>query len=112
VRVDDDTGIEQVVGVEDVFDSAEQVQRPARVHQQEQFAAGTTVAVFPGQGAAVTGDELAGRQQESAQDRSTVRSVQRKVQPDVQAAIAEVSVRQSGNAELGHQGIEVAQILS
>ena len=56
------------------------------------------------------GGQPPGVQQERAEGRRAVGAVEREVDPDVQAAVAEVPVRQAGQPVLGQQRVELAQV--
>ena len=60
------SGVEEVVWVEEVLDAGEQVEHLGGVHEAQEFAAGASVAVFAGDGAAVGGADAGRGLQEGA----------------------------------------------
>ena len=110
-RVDQDAGVEQVVGVADRLDRAEERDRLLVVHQRQQLGAGPAVAVLAGERAAVA---------RAAASAPAVRNSRKpggrrrpgsngEVDPHVHAAVAEVAVGHAVEAVLAQQVVEVAQ---
>ena len=107
-RADEHAGVEQVARVEEVLERAEQVDRLRRVHDREQLGAGATVAVLPGQRAAVRRDERRGVGHERAQRGAG--ALQRDVEAQVDAPVAEVPVREPVHPVRRHERLELAQV--
>ena len=92
-RVDEDAGVEQVLGVEQRLDRGEQRERLRVVHQREQLRARPAVAVLAGQRPAVAAQrERRGVQERRGSRCAARRSLEREVDPHVHAAVAEVAV--------------------
>ena len=68
--------------------------------------------MLTGQGSAVTGDECARRDQEVPEDAAAAGLVERPIDPHVHASVTEVPVRQAGDVEFVHQGVEVAEVVA
>ena len=109
-RVDEHPGVEHPVGVEGGLETGERFQGPGGVHEREQGAAGTAVAVLPGQRAAVRGDQAGGVGEELPEPARPLRTVEREVEPYVHAPLAEVPVGQPGEPVAGQQLLEPAQV--
>ena len=91
-------GFSRSSGSNTAFVAANARQRRGRIHQRQQLAARPTVAVLARHRAAVRRDELRRVQQERAEHAGAVGSIEREVDPDVHAAVAEVPVRHAGHA--------------
>lgn len=107
-RGDEHARVEEVGGVEQLLESFERPDRIRRVHDRQQFAAGPPVAVLTREGAAVTGDETRSIRHQLAEN-GTV-TLERDVEAHVDAAVAEVAVRHSGDAVAVEQLLEFAQV--
>ena len=110
--IDQHTRIEQVLGVEQVFDRAEEFQGLGGVHPWQQFRAGAPVAVLAGHRTAVGGHHLGGLQHEGAVPGPAVGSLEGKVDACVDTAVAEVPVGQRVQAVTGQEGLEVPQVIA
>ena len=91
-RLDQHARVEDVVRIHQPLELAEQVEGLARVHVLQQRAPGPAVTVLTGQRSAVGRDELGGSRDELLEDLRAVG--QREVDAHVDAAVAEVPVRQ------------------
>ena len=76
----------------------------------QQLGAGAPVAVLARHRAAVGGDQLGRLLDERPVDRPPVGPVEREVDADVEAAVAEVAVGDAAQPVGGQQGLEVAQV--
>ena len=103
-------GVEEVVRVEDVLDACEQVEHLGGVHEAQEFAAGASVAVLAGDGAAVGGADAGRGLQEGARVGDALGGFERHGEAHVHAAVAEVPVQEAVDVELLHEGGEVAQV--
>ncbi len=105
-RVDEHSGVEDVLRIEDRLHGPEQRERVGRVHQGQQFAPGAAVAVLPRHRPAVFGDEFACFEEEFAEQSG---NLERDVETDVDASVGEVPVGIAGDVVSGEQFLEVAQ---
>ena len=112
IRVDDDTGIEQMLRIEETFDLGKQIERRRGVHEAEQFGPGPTVPMLPGDRPAVAGDELRGRDHEIAHHLTAVRVLEWEVHAHVQAAVTEVPIGNAPQPVLLKQLHEVMKIIA
>ena len=110
-RLDEDTGVQEVVGVEEVLDGGEQAERLGRVHPRQQCRPGSPVAVLAGHAAAVPGSQGGGRLDESPEPPGAVPLAQREVDAHVHAAVTEVAVGHAVEAGLPQQRVEAAQVV-
>ena len=110
--IDQHSRIEQVLGVEQVLDRAEQFQGLGGVHPWQQFRTGAPVAVLAGHRTAVGGHHLGGLQHEGAIPGPAVGGLEGEVDACVDTAVAEVSVGQRVQAVPGQEGLEVAQVVA
>ncbi len=106
-RVDQDTAVEQAVGVAGVLDGTEQVDGVGVVHQRQQRRAGPAVAVLAGEGSAVARERGRAGGEEVAEGPPAV--VEGEVDAHVHAAVAEVAVGHAVEPVLDQQRVEVPQ---
>ena len=107
---DEDAGVEPAVRVPEVLDLGESRDRVRRVHPRQQLGRGPAVAVLAGQRAAVARRRGRPRPRGSAEAPARRAGQQVEVDADVDAAVAEVPVRDAAQAVVGQQGAEVAQV--
>ena len=110
MRIHQHTRIHDVVRVEDVLDTGEQVQCLGGVHRRQQGGAGPPVTMLTRHRTAVTGHQLGCCRDELLVACRAVRLVQRVVDATVHAPFTKVAVGQSVQVVLGEQAVEVAQI--
>ena len=112
IGVDDDSGIEQMLRIEEALDLGEQIECRRGVHEAQQFGPGAAVPVLPGDRPAVAGDELRGRDHEIAHHLTAVRVLEREVHAHVQAAVTEVPIGNAPQPVLLEQLHEVMKIIA
>src|SRR5699024_11485513 len=98
------SGFQQVVWVKEPLESRHHIECFVAIHGVQQFGASASIAVLTRQGPAVAGREFGGFFHESTQRFGGGR--QRKINAQVNASVAEVSVGQTGQLVCLHQCCE------
>ena len=68
--------------------------------------------MLTGQRTTVSGNQFGCGEHEVSEDRGAAGSVEREIDADVHAAVAEVAVGHPGDTEVGHQRIEVTEVVT
>ena len=110
--IDQDSRVEQVVGVEHPLGLLHQGDRLRGVHPRQQLRARPPVAVLPRHRAAVRRDEVCCLLDEAAVPATPRPVVELEVDPHVHAAVAEVAVGNPVETALREQRVEVAQVVA
>src|SRR5262249_55955429 len=81
-------------------------------HLRKQFGASLTVSVLAGERAPVSDDEISGLVHELAEAGNALFGFEIEIDSRVHAGVAEVSVEHSVIGELGHEVLEVAEVVA
>ena len=109
-RPHDAIRVEPAVGVPDPLELLEGPDDRWRIHAGEQFGPGRAVAVLAGQRPAVRDGEVGRVLQERSEVRDPGAGCEVEVDPDVQAAVAEVPVVDAAATVAGEHAVELAQV--